>query len=166
MKRLTLFATAIVVLFCLSGLPLMAQGRGGGSAPNGRMMGRDARTDTMGRLEVRNNSNTPSMSSKSPEQLLSQNARLASKLQPLLPTGTNLQDAASGFKNLGQFVTALHVSHNLGIPFNQLKDKMIAGGSLGKAIHELNPNLNHKDTKAAVKKGKEEAKGDIKASNP
>jgi len=29
------------------------------------------------------------------------------------PPGTNLQSAATGFKNLGQFVAAVHVSHNL-----------------------------------------------------
>ena len=191
MKRLTLLATAIAVLFCLSGLPLMAQGRGAGgggmagspgmgNAPtmgpgmgqergvgNGPMTGRGMGPEntTLGRDQNRAN-NGPSMGGKkTPDQLLTQNTKLASKLQPLLPAGTNVQDAASGFKNLGQFVAALHVSHNLGIPFDQLKTKMIAGDSLGKAIHQLNPKLSHKETKAAVKKGKEEAKGDIKASN-
>lgn len=194
MKRVSLLATAVAVLFCLSGLPLMAQGRGGGrgaaggagmggnpgmgNAPmtgqgmgqdrgigNGPMTGRGAGAENTGM--GRNNGNTgPSMSGKkSPDQLLTQNTKLASNLQTLLPKGTNLQDAASGFKNLGQFVAAVHVSHNLGIPFDQLKDKMVAGDSLGKAVHELNPNLSRKDTKAAVKKGKQEAKGDIKSSN-
>jgi len=191
MKRVTLGATAVAVLFCLSGLPLMAQGRGGGGAAGGAGMGGNpgmGNAPTMGQdrgmgnapmidhgpgmgktgtEQSRNNTNTgPSMSGKkTPSQLLTQNTKLASNLQPLLPAGTNLQDAASGFKNLGQFVAAVHVSHNLGISFDQLKDKMIAGDSLGKAIHQLNPNLSHKDTKAAVKKGKNEAKSDIKASN-
>jgi hypothetical protein len=49
--------------------------------------------------------------------LLTQNTKLSSNLQGLLPAGTNLQDAAKGFDNLGQFVAATHVSHNLGIPF-------------------------------------------------
>jgi hypothetical protein len=193
MKRIALLATAIAVLFCLSGLPLMAQGRGGGgrgmgggagmgnnpgmgNAPmmgpgmgqdrgmgNGPMMGRGDRTGTE---QGRNGHNNPSIGGKkTPDQLVTQNTKLASKLQPLLPSGTNLQDAAAGFKNLGQFVAAVHVSHNLGIPFDQLKNEMIAGDSLGKAVHQLNPNLSHKDTKAAVKKGKQEAKNDIKSSN-
>jgi hypothetical protein len=38
-------------------------------------------------------------------------------------------------------VAAVHVSHNLGIPFDQLKAKMIGPPkeSLGKAIHALKP---------------------------
>ncbi len=55
---------------------------------------------------------------------LTHNPALASKLQALLPAGTNLQTAASGFKNLGQFVAAVHVAHNLNISFDQLKAKM------------------------------------------
>ena len=188
MKRLTLLATVIAVFICLSALPSMAQGRGGGgggrgasgmgnnpgmgNAPmmgqgmgNRTMEGRGPGMDNMGM--GRTNGNTgPSMGGKkTPDQLLTQNTKLSSKLQPLLPAGTNVQDAASGFKNLGQFVAAVHVSHNLGIPFDQLKNKMTAGDSLGKALHELNPNLSHKETKAAVKKGKQEAKNDIKVSS-
>jgi len=140
--------------------PMTGQGMG-----NGSTMGRGSENTGMG--NGRNNtSNGPSMGGKkSPDQLLTQNTKLASNLQPLLPAGTNLQDAASGFKNLGQFVATVHVSHNLGIPFDQLKDKMVAGDSMGKAIHELNPNLSNKDTKTAVKKGKSEAKSAIKAAN-
>ena len=44
---------------------------------------------------------------KSAGDLLTQNTRLSSKLQGLLPAGTNLQDAASGFDHLGQFVSAV-----------------------------------------------------------
>src|SRR5688500_10753566 len=52
------------------------------------------------------------------------NPKLEARLQKLLPTGTNVQDAASGFKNWGQFVAATHVSQNLGIPFAELKAQM------------------------------------------
>jgi hypothetical protein len=38
---------------------------------------------------------------------------------------TGLQTAASGFKNQGQFIAALHVSHNRNIPFDQLKTDMM-----------------------------------------
>ncbi|MBI2219603.1 MAG: hypothetical protein HYU53_00145 [Acidobacteria bacterium] len=41
-----------------------------------------------------------------------------------LPSGVTVVDAASGFKNLGQFVAAVNVSNNLGIPFADLKAKM------------------------------------------
>ena len=83
---------------------------------------------------------------------LSSNTKLSGKLQSLLPPGTDLQAAASGFKNLGQFVAAVHVSHNLGIPFDQLKAKMQGPPteSLGKAIHQLKPEANAKaETKTA-----------------
>src|SRR5260370_33056403 len=53
----------------------------------------------------------------SPKQLSNPNSKLSSNLQKLLPKGTTPQQACSGFKNLGQCVAAIHVSHNLGIPF-------------------------------------------------
>ena len=54
---------------------------------------------------------------------LAANPALSAKLSALLPPGTNLATASAGFKNLGQFVAAVHVSKNLGIPFDQLKAK-------------------------------------------
>ena len=60
-------------------------------------------------------------------QKLSKNSALRSKLESRLKalgyTGTSYQ-AAYGFKNLGQFVAAINVSRNLGIPFDQLKLQM------------------------------------------
>ena len=52
------------------------------------------------------------------------NPKLDARLQKLLPAGTNVQDAAAGFKNWGQFVAATHVSQNLGISFAELKAQM------------------------------------------
>lgn len=91
---------------------------------------------------------------------LAENTKLASKLQSLLPPGTDLQAAAQGFKNLGQFVAAVHVSKNLGIPFDQLKAKMVGppAESLGKAIHELKPAA---DSKSEAKKAGKEADNDL-----
>ncbi len=68
--------------------------------------------------------------------------------------------ASQGFKNLGQFVAAVHVSHNLGIPFDQLKAKMIGppSESLGKAIQDLKPAANSKEE---TKKGEKQAKQDM-----
>ena len=55
-----------------------------------------------------------------------------------LPRGTDPMIAASGFKNLGQFVAAVNVSNNLGIDFNRLKVRMVNRGlSLGQAIQEV-----------------------------
>jgi hypothetical protein len=90
------------------------------------------------------------------------NPNLAATLQTLLP-GANLETASAGFRNLGQFVAAAHVSHNLNIPFDQLKTRMTGANSmsLGQAIHELKPTV---DAEAEAKKASKTADADIKAS--
>src|SRR5258708_3714949 len=52
------------------------------------------------------------------------NPAIVERVQPLLPAGVTLSSAAAGFRNQGQFLAALHVSRNLGIPFSQLKAEM------------------------------------------
>lgn len=80
---------------------------------------------------------------KSPGALLDKNAKLSSNVQGLLPQGTDLHQASAGFKNLGQFMAAVHVSHNLEIPFDQFKAEMVGSGrSLGQVIHKLKPSAN------------------------
>lgn len=98
---------------------------------------------------------------------LSKNTSLSSRLQPLLPTGENLQTAAMGFKTQGQFIAALHVSHNLNIPFDQLKADMTGPkhDSLGAAIHDLRPDLSSKLVKNNVKLADNQTKTDIEESN-
>ena len=69
------------------------------------------------------------------QQKLQKNTNLAGKLQPRLPPGTDLNTAAAGFRNLGQFVAAVNVSNNLGLDFTTLKTAMVTDGkSLGQAI--------------------------------
>jgi hypothetical protein len=69
------------------------------------------------------------------------NPNLAARLLKLLPPGSTIPLASAGFKNWGQFVAAVHVSHNLGIPFAALKARMIGPNplSLGQAIQALRP---------------------------
>jgi hypothetical protein len=50
-------------------------------------------------------------------------------------------------------VAAVHVSHNLNIPFDQLKAKVTAG-----AIHDLKLHVNAKNE---VKKAQQEAQNDL-----
>ena len=103
-------------------------------------------------------------------------SKLTSKLQAkgLLPQGLDLKDACSGFKNLGQCVAAIHVSHNLRVNFFCMRDAMTAVAppegtscttsahmSLGKAIQTLRPTT---DAKLEVKKGNKEAAQDLKDS--
>jgi hypothetical protein len=97
---------------------------------------------------------------------LSNNTNLASRLQPLLPAGETLKAAATGFKNQGQFVAALHVSHNLNIPFDKLKAEMTGSehDSLGQAIHDLRPDLTSKLVKNNVKLAENQTKTDLEES--
>jgi hypothetical protein len=95
-------------------------------------------------------------------QRIDRNPQLASRLQALLPAGMTLDQAAAGFKNQGQFIAALHVAHNLDIPFTDLKTDMTGPNhdSLGKAIHTLKPTV---DATAEVKRANSEADTDLKA---
>jgi hypothetical protein len=95
------------------------------------------------------------------------NPNLQQRLQVLLP-GINVTDAAKGFKNWGQFVAAAHVSHNLNIPFADLKAKMTGSTpmSLGQAIHALKPagTATDSDVKREVKKAETEADEDFRVA--
>lgn len=166
MKRATMIP-AVLVLILSAGLPALAQHGGGGGA-GGRGPGGPPSTPGSDRSrdnpDDRSGRNAPNNSEqKTPGELLTQNTKLAGKLKGLLPPNTDLQAASSGFKNLGEFVAAVHVSHNLDIPFSDLKGKLTGphAESLGKAIHELKPDA---DANAEVKKAKHEADDDIKES--
>ena len=114
---------------------------------------------------------------KSPAILLNQNTQLAKNLSSFFPAGSNLTAEASGFKNLGRFVAAVHVSHNLKIPFTQLKCTELgttkastlgitcpttvtnaSGMSLGKAIQTIKPDANSQE---AVQTANQETKKDL-----
>ena len=98
-------------------------------------------------------------------QRIAANPALAARLQPLVPSGMTLASAASGFKNQGQFIAALHVSRNLNIPFAQLKAEMTSAdhNSLGRAIQDLRPAAN---AKTAARDAEREANEDIKVVKP
>src|SRR5262249_43444506 len=86
--------------------------------------------------------------------------KLSAKVQRLLPPNESLPQAAAGFKNEGQFIAALHVSHNLNVPFDQLKEKMTGPKpmSLGASIKALSPNLSETQSKSEAKRAEKEAK--------
>lgn len=90
-------------------------------------------------------------------QKIAAKPNLSSKLQAMLPIGMTLNQASLGFKNQGQFIAALHVSQNLGIPFADLKTAMTGINpnlppgapqtststlSLGRAIQKLRPTAD------------------------
>ncbi|HET7746684.1 MAG TPA: hypothetical protein VFM29_05255 [Vicinamibacteria bacterium] len=51
--------------------------------------------------------------------------RMEARLNGQLPAGMTIDQAAAGFRNLGQFIAAVNVSNNLGIPFTELRARMI-----------------------------------------
>ncbi|MGE5246212.1 MAG: hypothetical protein ACM3SQ_18455 [Betaproteobacteria bacterium] len=88
--------------------------------------------------------------------------QLASRLTAMLPQGMTLQDAAAGFRNQGQFIAALHVSQNLGIPFADLKQEMVTNhNSLGQSIQKLRPGT---DATSAAHEGEVETEQDLDAT--
>lgn len=131
-------------------------------------------------------SNSMAHGPKTADELLTQNTQLASKLQSLVPTGTDLQTAAASFKNLGQFVAAVHVSHNLKIPFACLASDMTGTAaanfapsgttvscpdgtgdkkmSLGSSIQALDPSVDNTQAKQDAKTAMSQAKNDMKGS--
>ncbi len=144
-------------------------GMGGGMGNSGMgsagQMGSAGRTGQPGQMGQSGQMGTPS-GRKTVSDLLTHNTKLSSNLQSILGSGVNLQDASSGFKTLGQFVAATHVSKNLGIPFSSLKSTMQSDGwNLGKAIHTLQPSLSKSEVKSAVGTAQREAKADIKNSH-
>ena len=161
MKRTILLGTVFAILFSLCGLPLMAQGGMGG----GQTAGPPPDVEQRGlnnRIDITADRNMDHH--KTAAQLLAENSKLSEKVQTLLPAGEKVQDAADGFKDLGEFVAAVHIAHNMNIPFDQMKGKIKEGDSLDKALRKLNQNLSHKEIKSQVKKGKKQAKQDIRAS--
>ncbi len=119
MKRIFVTITLAAAAAWIMAIPAAAQGssqshHGSGSAAAGSMGGGHG-------MDASGKSTSETSGPRTPDQLLTQNTQLSSKLSGLLPTGTDLQTAATGYRNLGQFVAAVHVSHNLDIPFAQLK---------------------------------------------
>jgi len=109
---------------------------------------------------------------------------IMTKVNTVLPTGTDLNNATLGFKNFGQFVAAVNVSNNLRIPFADLKAAMTGidihglpvattgttgttGAStpttmsLGQAIHKVAPTV---DSETEAQKAFTQANQQINAS--
>jgi len=92
-----------------------------------------------------------------PIALKLQGKPLGDRIAKMLPPNMTLNRASSGFRNQGQFIAAVHVSQNLGIPFADLRAAMLGLPrpgttpapnttltplSLGQAIQKLRPLAN------------------------
>lgn len=182
MKRLLPILTGAVVMLTLGGAPLFAQrphgagpgGAGNSGATGAAMHGAAGDHGSGAGAGGSANASTKGTNPSSPTTVLNNNTKLDTHLTSLLQSkgllaaGTDLKDACSGFKNLGQCVAAIHVSHNLNIPFACLSADMTgtapAAGttcpagtgsskmSLGKSIQTLSPNASAKtEEKSATK---------------
>lgn len=160
MIRRHLYTLAAVAALGLS-LPSLAAGNAGGNAGgNGAAGGNAGNAGNAGSGNHGNananagapqnadakgkpsQANKPAKAGKTVAQQLENREQLSARLSQLLPAGTDLHAAAEGFKNMGQFVAAVHVSQNLGIAFSDLKTRMVDGASLGAAIKALRPEIN------------------------
>jgi hypothetical protein len=175
MKRSIAIAAALLVVLWLGATPALAQhGQSGGhpgGGPGGTGMPGGAGAagsehGSMGNAGGGGYGGGNHSAASSPTDVLSHNSKLNSTLtsklqsQGLLPKGTDLNAACGGFKNLGQCIAAIHVSHNRNISFDCLKADMTgqapAAGttcpagtgskklSLGKSIQTLDPQANSK----------------------
>jgi len=135
-----------------------------GGPPSGVGPSMSGPMGTMGPMGQSGQMRTPT-APKTASDLLTANSKLSSHLASTLGVNSaTLLSDASGFKNLGLFVAAMHVSKNLNIPFSDLSSALQKNGNLGKAIHNLNPNLSKKQVKSAVRTAKHQAKTDIHSS--
>jgi hypothetical protein len=173
-KQILMLAAAL----CLAVAPVFGQHSHGGAGSAG---GSHEAAMSNGATDHGNSDSSAKGTANSPTMLLTNNTKLdnhlTSKLQSkgLLPAGTDLKDACAGFKNLGQCVAAIHVSHNLNVPFACMKANMTGAApaagttcpagtgssklSLGKSIQALAPNA---DSKTASKTANTQADADIK----
>jgi hypothetical protein len=171
MKRLSRVVTITAGSLCLCVYPALGQRGGGrGAQPPAAGMPSQAhgsgqgRAQSAGRAATQADTGEPARVRAQVATQLERNPALATRLTPLLPQGVSLQGAATGFKNQGQFIAALHVANNLGIPFADLKSRMTGDTplALGKAIQELRPQMEPKQAQATVRQAEAEAKEDVR----
>jgi len=173
MKRSVVLGAAVVSLLGLGIGPLLAQKGMGkmGSSSMGSMGSGEAGKASTHRTEgatARSVGPAAQMHSAgmSASTQLANNAALSARIQPLLPAGSTISSASAGFPNQGQFIAALHVAQNLGIPFNQLKVDLTQAhpDSLGQAIHALRPDLSRSTVRNDVRTARLQADQDMDAA--
>jgi hypothetical protein len=177
MKNLLTLLVSVSVLVFLSGASAFAQGRGlGPGASIGQGHGHDQDRVKTGSDAKNNHDSHSDWQTKFNERFQNDQA-FATKIKNLLgPNTTDAQvlQAEMGFTSRGKFMSTIHVAHNLGIPFDQLKAKITgvstnqagqtvttAPMSLGKAIQELKPTLTPDQSNDAAKIAEKQAAEDM-----
>jgi hypothetical protein len=171
-KRSVILGTAFVYLLGLGGGPLLAQKGMGkmGSSGMGSMGSSEAGKSSTHSTGANARSVGPAgqmhSAGMSVSTKLANNAALSARIQPLLPAGSTIATASAGFPNQGEFIAALHVAQNVGIPFAQLKADLTQPhpDSLGQAIHALRPDLSRSTVKSDVRTARLQADQDMDAA--
>jgi hypothetical protein len=178
MKKFLTFVFALTFVFYLSNLSTFAQSRGTGQGPavSGAHIP-DTSHSSSDHGKSADHANTTHDQTHSTSQAnfmdrITSNQKLTDRLTKLLPTEwtaatppMTLSDAAAGFTNQGRFISFLHVSKNLGLNYTQWTDmrtKLLAGDSLGKAIHEVKPELSQTQINVQVQTAEQQVKDDQK----
>ncbi len=95
-----------------------------------------------------------------PSAILQQHPELVPRLERLLPPGTNLDQAAAGFKDEREFLAAVHAASNLNLSLESLKTALHGPPAkpLAKAIQQLNPAVS---APGEVKRAEAQVKADL-----
>lgn len=149
MRRLTFVCCFVAVaLLAVNSAALAQRGQGGGQgqgqAPAKPPASSPAKPspETPGPKGEATRAGRDQAKERGATEALRKSPRLAESMNDLLP-GQDLDAASSGFRNLGQFVAAAQVSKNTGIPFNDLKTRIVDRGmNLGEAIKDARPELD------------------------
>ena len=180
MKKFLTFAFALTIVLYLSNVSTFAQSRGSGQWPAvSAGHGPDINHSTSEHGKSSDHANTTHDQTKSTngDRLIARintDTKFSQRLSALLPTEwttanppKTLADAAAGFTNQGRFVSFMHVSKNLGLNYTQwteMRDKLAAGGSLGKCIHDVKPELSQTQINVQVQTAEKQAKEDLKTN--
>jgi hypothetical protein len=138
----------VAAVTCLAGAPLLASPQHGhGASPQPHATGPKSSPPTAAPTTTTTTATTPAKPAATHTTAhavnpiaakISAKPQLNARITAMLPPHMSLDRASSGFKNQGQFIAALHVSKNLGIPFKDLKNDMTRKHmSLGQSIQDL-----------------------------
>lgn len=84
----------------------------------------------------------------------------SSRLAALSPAGMSAQEACTGLQSVAECATALHLAHNLTIPFTDLRSRLTDGQSLAAALQAVKPDA---DVKSEVRRAERQARADARA---
>jgi hypothetical protein len=133
------------------------------TSTRGKRSGETARTTTDARTAKKSAASTET-TPVTRASALPKNPKLVERLRILLKNNPDMNEAASGFRNQGQFVAAVHASANHGLSFTELKKRMVEKNmSLGQAMKDMRTNI---DGDAAASVATQQANQDLGVASP